>query len=318
MPKNRQLSDFLAKELLYDYVCGKLDDARKQAVDQAVADSEEVAADLKSLREGLKYCEALRNTKLSEPLFQFLSQPPKTWAERAQGLSKLKPSVRYGLEAVVVLVVFVTIGFLTPKEYRFWEADSAYTVVEQRRDEGTSVSLGGTREAANESVETEVPVQGQVAMGPPTTLTTTKTSPPSTVTSTTSLVARQASTSTTLLEVAAVKSAVRKGELFRVNMPNASVDKWTPEVVAKVQSLGGEKAGQVQLGWRRRGGSYFHFSMPEQNYETLMVYLRTLGPVRIVREPHPRVMPEGTIRLILWLEEDSKDKPAEDGDGTGS
>jgi hypothetical protein len=79
------LSDFLAKELLYDYLNGQLDEARKDALEKAIKESEDVSGDLKSLKEGLKFCEAHRNTKLSEPYFQFLSQPPKTLRDRTGG-----------------------------------------------------------------------------------------------------------------------------------------------------------------------------------------------------------------------------------------
>lgn len=301
MPKPRALSDFLAKELLYDYVTGQLDEPRKDALEKAMKESEEVASDLKSLREGLKYCEALRNTKLSEPYFQHLSQPPKTLRDRAKGWHQIKPGFRYGIEAIIILVIFISIGFMTPKQYRFWESDSGFTVVEWKRDV-QAPELAVTEEPQNipEPILTEVPVKGMVAFGPP----------------------------TTQLQVVAVPVAApepkkqdakpveaRKGEIIRATLTSQQVEEWTPLVVDKILSLGGIKAGEVQLGWKRKGGSYFHFSLPEANYETLKEYLQTLGPVRIVREPHPRVMPEGTIRLILWIEQRSSGKKTESANG---
>jgi hypothetical protein len=47
----------------------------------------------------------------------------------------------------------------------------------------------------------------------------------------------------------------RKGEIIRLTLQSAKVDEWTPQVTDKILSLGGAKAGEVQLGWRRKGGS---------------------------------------------------------------
>ncbi|MCB0384557.1 MAG: hypothetical protein KDD43_04120, partial [Bdellovibrionales bacterium] len=99
-----------------------------------------------------------------------------------------------------------------------------------------------------------------------------------------------------------------KGFVYRAFMSLEELDAKTPEIVQGVQGLGGAKAGQVELGWRKPKGSYFHFSLPESNYEEMVKLLRNFGPVRIYKDPHWRVMPEGKIRFILWVE-DSKKKP---------
>jgi hypothetical protein len=67
--------------------------------------------------------------------------------------------------------------------------------------------------------------------------------------------------------------------------------------------MGGEKAGQVEIGHRQSKGNYFHFSMPESNYQRLLKTLGAYGPVRIYQGPHERVMPKGTIRIILNIED---------------
>jgi hypothetical protein len=75
-----------------------------------------------------------------------------------------------------------------------------------------------------------------------------------------------------------------------------------PKIAEQIRELGGEKAGEVELGWKRGTGRYYHFAMPETNEKQLLEKLQAYGPVRISKDPHPRVMPEGQVRFILWIE----------------
>lgn len=77
----------------------------------------------------------------------------------------------------------------------------------------------------------------------------------------------------------------------------------TPKIVETVNSLGGRKAGQVPLGWAKGKGSYFHFTIPEAKYEELLSALKNFGTLKISRDPHDRVMPEGIVRVIIDVEE---------------
>jgi hypothetical protein len=94
-----------------------------------------------------------------------------------------------------------------------------------------------------------------------------------------------------------------KGEIYRAFMKIDKIDQVTPEIREKILSLGGEKAGEVQIGWRKVDGSYFHFSIEESQLESLKQYLGAYGPVRVYKDAHWKVMPEGKIRMILWVED---------------
>lgn len=94
-----------------------------------------------------------------------------------------------------------------------------------------------------------------------------------------------------------------KGFVYRAFMSATAVEETTNTVRDLILSLGGMKAGQVELGWRKNTGTYFHFSLPESNYESLLESLRAYSPVRIYKDPHWRVMPQGQIRLILFIED---------------
>ena len=94
-----------------------------------------------------------------------------------------------------------------------------------------------------------------------------------------------------------------KGFVYRAFMNLDELDTLGPKITQLIQELGGVKAGEVELGWKK-GNSvrYYHFSMPEDSQEKLLEQLQTYGPVRISKDPHPRIMPKGQVRFILWVE----------------
>jgi hypothetical protein len=76
------------------------------------------------------------------------------------------------------------------------------------------------------------------------------------------------------------------------------------KIKQKIVELGGRKAGEVELGWKRNQGDYyFHFTIPESKVSEVQEYVKTLGELQISRDPHPRVMPDGIIRMIFTAEE---------------
>ncbi|MEI7973490.1 MAG: hypothetical protein WCH11_03900 [Bdellovibrio sp.] len=98
-------------------------------------------------------------------------------------------------------------------------------------------------------------------------------------------------------------AVVKAGFLYRGTISVTNVTAATPKFVEKIGELGGRKAGEVPLGWRKGSGSYFHLTIPESRYESLVNFLREYGDLKIQREKHERVMPEGILRLIIQVEE---------------
>ncbi len=110
-------------------------------------------------------------------------------------------------------------------------------------------------------------------------------------------------------------SITGKGWLNRADLEVADFDMAWPAIRSKIIALEGKVAGNVELGWlRQETEAYFHFSVPESNRNELEIFLKTFGPVRLSRERHPRVMPDGQIRIILTVRdgntiEDSPETP---------
>ncbi|GIL18172.1 MAG: hypothetical protein BroJett040_19230 [Oligoflexia bacterium] len=98
-------------------------------------------------------------------------------------------------------------------------------------------------------------------------------------------------------------SEKRQGFLYRGTIAVTNVSSVTPKYVEKIQELGGRKAGSVELGWKKGTGSYFHFTIPEAKYPSLVEFMNQFGKLKIEKEQHERVMPDGIIRLIIQVEE---------------
>ena len=66
--------------------------------------------------------------------------------------------------------------------------------------------------------------------------------------------------------------------LYRGVMRASDLDVITPQLVTKIKSLGGKKGGKVEIGWRKPNASYFHFTMPEQHYQEVLIFLVATEP----------------------------------------
>jgi len=94
-----------------------------------------------------------------------------------------------------------------------------------------------------------------------------------------------------------------QGTLYRVYMSVSNLDSKVPQVVELIERMGGEKAGQKELGYLKPKGRGFHFKLPANNLELLFAALKDFGRVRIDKERHWRKMQDGESRAILWVED---------------
>ncbi len=94
------------------------------------------------------------------------------------------------------------------------------------------------------------------------------------------------------------------GGVFRGKLYVTDVQTVINVVKEKIIVLGGQKAGEVELGWmKNETTSYFHFSFPNENKADLEDYLKQFGKIELVFEPHPRVMPKGIQRYIIEIKQ---------------
>lgn len=94
----------------------------------------------------------------------------------------------------------------------------------------------------------------------------------------------------------------QKGGLYRGTIEVTDLDQVSEHFTDKIISLGGKKAGQVQLGWRKnKNTSYYHFLIANSNIDDIKGFLEKFGELSFAYEDHPRQVPEGMVRIILEI-----------------
>lgn len=333
----RKLTPFLCQEMLYDFVLGQLDPERRAAVDEFVQSDRDSQEIMESIRRGLDYTDRLKTTTLQTTVLQQLkeSENAVSLGRRYSAWSAWPESLRWSITAIVISTMVALIVSSIPWEkIRIFQADKSDTVeiakipvtasehqqlAQHEEQEAASGGVPTDTEADDEEtpVDSDLPIReneefpvaaqespaknkNDLKSAPSVTATIPKSAqvaaatPPS--------AERDLESDSEALRAQDRKEARPGGFVYRAFMNLSNLDDLAPKITALVREMGGEKAGEVELGWKRGTGRYYHFSMPEENEKKLMDELRAYGPVRISKDPHPRVMPQGQVRFILWIE----------------
>lgn len=323
--KKRKLTFFLCQEMLYDYVSNKLDSERKRAVTEFLGESKEIQNELVALNKGLAYVEQLAQVHASEPLVEKIknARSPLTQWLRKYHWEHWPEFTKWTIEAVAVSVVVVaTAIILTPKIIEWWPQATHQKVllveVDRNAIEGEDIAPDTEESlpavAKVEDVKAEPPKAEPSKIEPATTSSAPAPAQEEPEEKSVEVAATTKAAVQEDEEISETKPSTKKadkplkGFLYRAFMELDNLDVLTDRISADIEKLGGEKAGEVPLGWKKPDGSYYHFSMPDANYDELVTILKNYGEVRIYKDPHPRVMPEGVIRLILWIEDASLKK----------
>lgn len=338
--KKREISGFHAQELLLEYLENRLDSDRIQAMIKYLESSPEAQKKLKFLTHAKDYCGHLSRIEVSLNIVHKVQSAQfglEKWMTQASWKRWPEP-LRWSLEAILVAGVFASVISLLPMhKFIRWFPSGTHDVIlaevtpaaknaeletrlpdppepaeketpgsheikapslTSNQKEMTVANSPSASQSPSESpevpkkiIKSESPRLGAIAKTPPNDSSKTEMTEEATLKN----VASQAKTQD------AAKGP--KGFVYRAFMSATNVETTTGAVRDLILQLGGVKAGQVDLGWRKDTGTYFHFSIPESNYELLMTGLQTHSPVRIYKDPHWRVMPEGQIRLILFVED---------------
>jgi hypothetical protein len=295
--KRQSLSRFICQELLYEFVSGRLDPERQKAVDSYLETCRDSQRELECLKKGLMYSLVAAKTQVSPELhaalLSFEPQWKKTFSAWTERFSTTGWKVLPHVFLLSLLVLAVMAG-------RPWiRAPHFEDLVQQLKTEPDIVSPPA--DVKIDSPALTQPVEMHPAPTPLAVPNPVK-EPPT--------VAKAEPTVTTPMPMPEPeeKKTVYEGQLTRGDLEVEDFANTWPAIRDKVVALGGKAAGNVELGWqRRKGESYFHFSLPESNQGELELFLKTFGPVRFSTESHPRVMPEGQIRIILTVKDGGHD-----------
>jgi hypothetical protein len=278
----RQISHFLAQEMLYDYMQGRLEPDRKAAIENYLTEHSDLREELDSMRHAEEYAANLGKTRIAPKSLEQLREvrPVKELLINRLRWDNWPDFARWSTEALGVSVVVAVIALIVPwqKLDLSWlrrEAQVTLAKIEDNKSILPAIPKPEEKKAAvAKPVEKPVtkPVDEDVRAK---------------------------------VESNQQKVITMKGLLYRIIMTSERAEAVSSDIVTKLSTMGAEKAGQVELGWRKKNpdGNYFHFSLPETGYNELIKTLGEYGPVRIYKNPHERVMPEGQIRIILWIED---------------
>jgi hypothetical protein len=313
----REVSPFVGHELLYDHLMGNLDQEREAAVTDHLKFSRDAQLDLAKIDVGLQYADKLSETVVSQPIMEQIGIPSNylTVLLQKSQFERWPQGLKWGLEALVVVAGIVIVLTLTPwqKVVQFGMSSGSKEVIlaevsktenapaieekPQFQDEGikpvASVKASATPVASPNVAVKATPAKTVIAAAP---IAKVPTAAPK---------AEPAPKVDTAADTAA--SATGGGFLYRGEVAVTNLAVVGPKITEKINELGGRKAGAVELGWQKTGTSmYYHFTIPEARYQDLLTFLSIYGKPGLSKEKHPRVMPDGIIRLILTVDEDKK------------
>ncbi|MEK2689602.1 zf-HC2 domain-containing protein [Bdellovibrio sp. GT3] len=309
----REMSPFIGHELLYDYLSGVLDEERKLAVEDHVKFSRDAQLDLNKIQNGEVYAKQLASTIVSQPIIEQINTPSTylTVLMQKSNFDRWPQGLKWGLEALVVVGVIVTLLTVAPwqKVLQIGMSGGSKEVVLSEVSKTEKVAQYEDKpQFVDEEPKTDKPLQVPKPM--PT--AEVKATPAAAVAAVPSV----APTKTATTAAAAVakneaeedSSAVASGgHLYRGEIALTNLSVVGPKITEKIKELGGRKAGSVELGWQKSPTStYYHFTLPAAKYQDLTNFLGTYGKVNLIKEKHPRVMPDGIIRLIITVDEDKK------------
>ncbi len=311
----KKLSKFICRELLYDYISGVLDANRKNQVEEYINEDSEIKAELETLEMALRYTSQLKKITLSQPYHQKLRD---VYQKEGQTYYIKKAGKRSAqMAGLCALLALLYLYFPADKIINYFKRDPNKIVIAEIKTTG---KLSGMQpiEVAEDEPESLLSAEEDAAQSPEHSEgeeQEVKLSPEQEKKLREEL-DRQESEQQVAIETEAKTPVApvptpspRKGEVktsgfvYRAFLAIDTKDAVADAVTQRIESLGGAKAGSVEIGWEKPNGSrYFHFTITESNFEILKAYLNTIAPIEVAKSPHPRVMPTGQVRMILEVQ----------------
>lgn len=310
MPR-RELSCFICRELLYEFVSDSIDTRRGEAVAHHLHDCHDCKHEHEGLKGAMTYTKRLSAIEIRPEYFTEIASPTSVnrLIVRRMGWKYWPDPIKWTVESLAfACVVALVVGVLGQQIYKTRdktdvaavEKDTQTIDVAQLADQ-TPAEFGEDEFTDHDN---DVEISQVAGSNQPLEKRVATPEPDVKVVQAEAEIEQNKQVSVQTAQSASENTLTRaqNGFLYRTTFKVQNLETSTAELVAKVEALGGKKAGEVPLGWKRSNGSYFHFSMPEANYPQLSEFLRKFGAPSIVKEKNPRVMPEGSIRMILEVE----------------
>jgi hypothetical protein len=279
----REITDFLAQESLLDYIEDTLDAELKRKIEDKIKNNPEIKLQLKCIQESQMLCRTLAQASSNDKNIKSLSNHSSDAQDLLMKLGFYRWSTghKFIFEALFVSFGVVALCMVIP-----WDK-----LLEIKLPTSNSILLQQTRHKNLNSSDIEAEDSKILSQ------TEDK------------VKKAEAIVVTAVPEAPIEKETTKKqnkaivGVLYRGQILIPKIEDANAKLVDRISEIGARKAGDVPLGWRRGSGSYFHFTLPESKYQDVQKIFNEFGVLKIAKEKHDRVMPEGTIRLIINVEE---------------
>lgn len=316
----REMSAFIGNGLLLDYIQDKLDRQRKTAVENYLLFSRDAQLEKEKIEKAMAYCQYLRELNVQPNLLQKIESQQnylQVFLQKSK-LKQLPAGIRWGIEAIGAMILILILLIFTP-----WQNIIQKTIQKQQDNiilaevDLTKNKLAQSKDTSDgdfvdeeiintqDQAKSKIVDKGQVLAETETTKTNSvipEKDKQKTVT--------QLQTSQIQKEIEQnkkVDTLGHEGYLFRGDLQITNINASGSKITAKITELGGRKAGEVNLGWKKGTSSlYYHFTIPETKYKELLAFLNSYGKINLIKEKHSRVMPEGIVRVILNVNEAQK------------
>ena len=301
---DQKVSDFFVRENVVEYTLNLLDPKQTKMIEEGFKNYPDYKSISNLYKKIVEDIQKTMNYQMSaeDIRVNYMATHTKnineSYIQRFQGKKKLKNKTLVG-GSTLAIICFAVI-FLRPKwiknivenntgqQILLQEVKPQLTSIENNLDESRNkVSLNElevnntasshlTTNKINDSkttVETEMPVNPKLESKKDTNIVATK-----------------------------ENKAVKKGGLYRGTVEVTDLDQVSEHFTDKIVNLGGKKAGEVQLGWRKNDQtSYYHFLISTTNVEDIKAFLGKFGQLNFKFEDHPRQVPDGMVRIIVEL-----------------
>lgn len=295
----------MVEEMLYDFATRELDPTREADVKEEVDKSKTLQEELARINLGLTYFESLSRVNISLSLLEELKGQKTYWTQIREQLNfqKWPAIVKWTLEAFSIIFIVALLTIFVPwsqiRDFVLQESQTELIIAEvakskTRMQQSSEIAQATDFEDEGTSVSDTEPMKSEIQKGTTNLADFGAEKKP---------VEAKPSVQQAMGSLKSEESK-KQGFVFRGTVKVINVDVGAVKIKQKIVDLGGRKAGEVELGWRRNQGDfYFHFTIPESKLNEVQEYIKSLGEMQISRDPHPRLMPDGIVRIILTAEE---------------
>ncbi|MDZ4678654.1 MAG: zf-HC2 domain-containing protein [Oligoflexia bacterium] len=315
MSTERKLSCFFSRELFPLYIEEQLDNARREQVEVHLKECQLCLDVFERVKKNRKILIELSETKCSAEVVTFLQKEHHFWSDfiARYGWSKWNSNLKWAAELCFVAIALAATIHLFPwlnlaKSLQGFRPGIPKTIPITPPVSGTDVEIDTDTAGVGSPpvalvqpfIGPQLPPDGKLSPSEklPTVVAVVKPAPVAGVVSESEM-----GEESPISDMAQQKMAgfVWRGAVqFDVLSPEVA-----EQITKSIIALGATKAGKVDLGWIRGTQFYYHFILPDENYEKVLSVINAHGGiVDVKKEKHPRVVKKGYMRIIMTLEQE--------------